>query len=94
MDTYCATFTLKGKAPDGKPVEFEGYSELVWIDERTNREGREADYMHFAADSLNMPIGEICQIVSELGGQFNYDCAWLDAYVPMHVVSQITFEHD
>lgn len=93
MDAYCASFSLRGKAPDGKLVEFQGYSEHVWIDEKTDREGREADYMHFAADSLDMPIGEICQVVSELGGRFDYDCAWLDAYVPMTCVCQIAFEH-
>lgn len=67
MDTYCATFILRGKAPDGKPLEFRGYSENVWIAELTDREGREADYMHFAADSLDMSIGNICQVVSVLG---------------------------
>ena len=94
MDTYCASFILKGKAPDGKLVEFEGYSELVWIDEKTDRMDKKSDYMHFAADSLIMPIGKICQIVSDLGGQFECNCDWLDAYVPMRVVSQIIFEHD
>lgn len=93
MDAYCAEFKLRGTSPDGKAVVFSGYSEHVWIEEKTDREGREADYMHFAADSLDTPIGEICQVVSELGGRFDYDCAWLDAYVPMQCVQTIAFEH-
>lgn len=93
MDAYCAEFKLRGTSPDGKAVVFSGYSEHVWIEEKVDREGREADYMHFAADSLDMPIGDICQVVSELGGRFDYDCAWLDAYVPMRCVQSIAFEH-
>lgn len=94
MDTYCAKFILKGKTPDGNKLVFHGYSEHVWIDEKTDGEGRKADYMHFSADSMTLSIGEICQAVIDLGGRFEYDYGWLDAYVPMSCVRLLVFDFD
>ena len=93
MDAYCASFILKGKAPDGKPVEFRGYSEHVWVGQVETFDGKKADMLHFAADSLDMPIGEICQVVADLEGIISFDRSWLDAYVPMSCVQSIAFEH-
>lgn len=93
MDAYCADFKLRGTSPNGKAVVFSGYSEQVWIADRMDREGRETDMLHFAADSLDMPIGEICQVVADLGGSIDFDNGWLDAYVPMSQVQSITFAH-
>ena len=92
MDAYCAEFKLSGTSPDGKAVVFSGYSAHVWIDQVETFDGKKADMLHFAADSLDMPIGEICQIVANLGGVFNYD-GWVDAYVPMQCVQSIDFGH-
>ncbi len=92
MDVYCAEFSLRGKDPNGKEIIFKGYSEHVWIGEKRDREGNKRDMLHFAADSLHMPIGEICQVVADLDGTIDYDCDWLDAYVPMCCVRSITFE--
>lgn len=94
MDAYCAKFILKGKAPDGSKLIFHGYSEHVWIAEKQGQEGRKTDMLHFAADSMALSIGEICQAVTDLGGSFDYDCGWLDAYVPMSCVRLLTFGHD
>lgn len=83
--TWRAAFTLKNK--DGHTV-LRGYSEHVWI---KSDEDADEDMLHFSADSMSKPIGEICQIVADLGGTFEYD-GWLDAYVPMSCVWSITFE--
>lgn len=88
MDAYCAAFIL---IKDGE-IRLDGYSEHIWIDKKENFAGETMDMLHFAADSMTMPIGEICQIVADLGGIFNYD-GWLDAYVPLKYVSNIAFEH-
>lgn len=92
MDAYCAEFKLRGTSPEGKAVIFSGYSEHVWIEDKMDREGREADMLHFAADSLDMSIGAICQVVADLGGSIDYEGGWLDAYVPMQCVRSIAFE--
>ena len=89
LDTYCASFIL---AKDGE-TRLNGYSEHVWIDQKRDPDGENMDMLHFAADSMTLPIGEICQIVADLGGVFEYD-GWLDAYVPLKYVSHIAFEHD
>lgn len=91
MNTYCANFTLVNK--DGRVV-FEGYSEHVWIDQRALNyyDDAQIDMLHFSLDSMNMPIGEVCQIVADLGGVFEW-AEWLDAYVPMQRVQSIAFEH-
>lgn len=92
MKVYCAEFKLRGTSPDGRAVVFSGYSEHVWIGEVSGRDGNATDMLHFAADSLDMPIGEICQIVADLNGKIDYEGKWLDAYVPMRCVRSITFE--
>lgn len=92
MMTYCAEFKLRGTSPEGKAVVFSGYSEHVWIADRTEMEGRKTDMLHFAADSLDMSIGEICQVVADLEGIIRFDHSWLDAYVPMSCVQSIAFE--
>lgn len=92
MDAYWADFKLRGTSPNGKAVVFSGRSEQVWIADRMDREGRETDMLHFAADSLDIPIGEICQVVADLGGSIDFDNGWLDAYVPMACVQSITFK--
>lgn len=83
--TYCASFTLKDK--NGHNV-FGGYSEHVWI---KSDEDADEDMLHFSADSMDKPIGELCQIVADLGGTFEYD-GWVDAYVPISCVQSIAFE--
>ena len=104
MDVYCAEFKLKGTSPRGKEVVFSGYSEHVWIVGEADKEDWVTDMLHFAADSLNMSIGEICQIVADLGGSIDYvaSCVvadgtqrygWLDAYVPLSCVQSIAFVH-
>ena len=89
LDTYCASFIL---VKDGE-TRLNGYSEHVFIDQKENSNGETMDMLHFAADSLDMSIGEICQVVADLGGIFEYD-GWLDAYVPLKYVSHIAFEHN
>lgn len=84
--TYCASFTLKDK---NGHIVLGGYSEHVWI---KSDEDADEDMLHFAADSMTLSIGEICQIVADLDGSFDYDCGWLDAYVPMSCVQSIAFE--
>lgn len=85
--TYCANFTLKYE--DGQTA-LEGYSEHVWM--RITNEADEEDMLHFSLDSIDKPVGEICQIVADLGGEFEWD-GWLDAYVPLSKVQRIAFEH-
>lgn len=88
MDAYCAAFILV----KDKETRLNGYSEHVWIDQKETFDGETMDMLHFAADSMTLPIGELCQIVADLGGVFKYD-GWLDAYVPLKYVSNIVFEH-
>ena len=89
MDIYCAQFRL---TKDGQTV-LEGYSEHVCIDQKVETfDGNKVDMLHFSLDSMDRSIGEICQIVADLGGVFEWD-GWLDAYVPLKNVSYIAFEH-
>lgn len=88
MDAYCAAFIL---VKDGE-IRLNGYSEHTWIDQKENSDGETMDMLHFAADSMTLSIGELCQIVADLGGVLEYD-GWLDAYVPLKYVSNIAFEH-
>ena len=89
LDTYCASFMLR---KDGIDM-LHGYSEHIFIDQKETSDGETMDMLHFAADSMTLPIGELCQIVADLGGVIEYD-GWLDAYVPLKYVSHIAFEHD
>lgn len=82
--TWCASFTLKYK--DGSNA-LGGYSEHVWI---KSDEDADEDMLHFSLDSIDKPVGEVCQIVADLGGTFEWD-GWLDAYVPMSRVQSIAF---
>lgn len=84
--TYCASFILI--YADGRKA-FEGYSEHVWI---KSAEDADEDMLHFSLDSIGKPIGEVCQVVADLGGTFEWD-GWLDAYVPISRVQSIAFEH-
>ena len=84
--TYCASFTLK--YPNGHNA-VGVFSEHVYI---MSVERLEEDMLHFALDSMEEPVGTKCQIVADLGCHFDYDNAWLDAYVPMSCVQSIVFQ--
>ena len=86
-NTYCAMFTLEGSNIYGEKVIYSSYSEHVYI--VADPDG--IDYMHFSADCETAPIGELCQVVADLGGAFQYN-GWFDAYVPMSRVRSVEFD--